>query len=73
MLKNLSERVCVSQYSGKDQALWACYEPSCGAKYSKRQVWKRLTGLLSTSEMQRYLEKNYSSSEVLDSFDSISA
>ena len=73
MLKNLNERVCVSQYAGKDQALWACYEPFNASSYSKRQVWKRLTGLLSTSEMQRYLEKNYHSSEVSDSFTSISA
>lgn len=70
MLKHLNERVCVSQYAGKDQALWACYEPSNVSRYSKRQVWKRLTGLLSTSEMQRYLEKNYPSSEVSDTFNS---
>lgn len=68
MLKHLNECVCVSKYAGKDQALWACYEPSSVSRYSKRQVWKRLTGLLSTSEMQRYLKKNYPSSEVSDNF-----
>ena len=73
MLKHLNERVCVSEYAGKDQTLWACYEPSNSSRYTKRQVWKRLTGLLSTAEMQRYLDKNYRSSEVLDSFTSISA
>jgi hypothetical protein len=78
MLENLNEQVCVSRHTNKDQNLWACYEPierhpNSNNPYGKRQMWKRLTGLLTTSEMYCYLEKNYCSIEISDKFISISA
>ncbi len=73
MLENLNERVCVSRHRTKNQDRWACYEPFEVRSISKRLSWKRLTGLLSTSEMQCYLDKSYCSIEVSKKFTSISA
>lgn len=73
MLKNLNEHLCVSRFAGKEHDLWICYEPSTPLSHSKRQTWKRLTGLLSKPEMHRYLEKTYHCSEIKDKYASISA
>ena len=72
MLENLNGSICVSRYAGKEHDLWACYEPLKNQDHSKRQTWTRLTGLLSTPEMHRYLEKNYHSRAITDKYASIS-
>lgn len=72
MLQNLNEHLCVSRYAGKEHDLWICYEPSTAHSSSKRQTWKRLTGLLSKPEMDRYLEQNDHCSEIKDNYAFIS-
>lgn len=71
MLENLTPDVCVSRSISTEQKLWICYEPLAIQAHSKRQVWKRLTGFLSTSDMQRFLGR-YQSEEILTSFNSLS-
>ncbi len=73
MLENLNETLCVSKHLGKSQSFWSCYEPLAVQRPSKRQVWKRLTGLLSTSEMQVYLSRNHHSLCVCEKFKAISS
>lgn len=70
MLENLNEHLCVSRFAGKEHDLWICYEPSTA--HSKRQTWKRLTGLLSKPEMHRYLEQNFHCSEIKEKYVDIS-
>lgn len=72
MLENLTPEVCVSRCISTEQELWICYEPLTIQAHSKRQVWKRLTGFLSTSDMQTFLEEHYQSEEVLTNFNSLS-
>lgn len=72
MLENLSGHICVSRHMGQNQALWTCYEPLTSDSQSRRQMWKRLTGLLSTAEMAHYLQEQYHSSEVSNNFSSVS-
>ncbi len=71
MLENLNDHICVSRFSGKEDDLWACYEPL--STQTKRQMWHRVTGLLSTSEMHTHLDMHYHDSQLVDQFDSISA
>lgn len=72
MLENLNETICVSKHLCKTQSYWSCYEPLSLQEHSKRRVWKPLTGLLSTAEMQSYLKHNFHSLEVSEKFDAIS-
>lgn len=72
MLENLNETVCVSKHFGQEQSLWSCYEPLKKQGHSRRQVWKRLTGLLSTSDMEMHLEQKYNSREITEKFNTIS-
>lgn len=72
MLENLTPDICVSHYANTDQELWICYEPLTIQAHSKRQVWKRLTGLLSTSEMRDFLGGHYHSEEISKKFYSLS-
>ena len=72
MLENLTPDVCVSRCKSTEQALWICYEPLTVQAHSKRQVWKRLTGLLSTSDMQVFLGGQYQSEEISQKFSSLS-
>ncbi|KXJ51630.1 hypothetical protein [Neptuniibacter pectenicola] len=72
MLENLNGDLCVSRFAGKEHDLWACYEPLKTQENTKRQTWKRLTGLLSISEMHSYLERNYHCSTITDKYASIS-
>lgn len=73
MLQNLNKHVCVSRHPGNNQDQWACYEPINVKANKKRPVWKNLTGLLSTAEMQRHLDKNYQSTEISKRFIKLSA
>jgi len=73
MLEHLNEGVCVSRHPSNNQNRWACYEPFEVKLKGKRTTWKRLTGLLSTSEMKSFLDKSYSSIEISKKFISISA
>lgn len=72
MLENLNGQICVSRHIGKDQDLWACYEPLTAVSPSRRQMWKRLTGLLSKTEMAHYLQKQYDSPEISNNFSTVS-
>jgi len=72
MLENLNGQICVSRHIGQDQDLWTCYEPLTSGSQSRRQMWKRLTGLLSTAEMANYLQEQYHSQEVSNNFSSVS-
>lgn len=71
MLENLNCEVSVSRVKGKDGDLWVCYEP-LGSNESKRQLWKRITGLLTGVEMDVYLGERYHSSELSEKFRHIS-
>jgi len=71
MLENLNGEVSVSRVKGKDGDLWVCYEP-LGSNESKRQLWKRITGLLTGTEMDVYLGERYHSSELSEKFRHIS-
>ncbi|MFY0678422.1 MAG: hypothetical protein JXR18_14190 [Neptuniibacter sp.] len=71
MLENLNGEVSVSRVKGKDGDLWVCYEP-LGSNESKRQLWKRITGLLTGAEMDVYLGERYHSSELSEKFRHIS-
>ncbi|MGI1670161.1 MAG: hypothetical protein K6L74_07540 [Neptuniibacter sp.] len=71
MLENLNGEVSVSRVKGKDGDLWVCYEP-LGSSESKRQLWKRITGLLTGVEMDVYLGERYHSSELSEKFRHIS-
>lgn len=59
MLRNLSENLCVSKFEGINYDQWACYEPLMTKHKSKRQAWKRITGLMSAESMDSFLAKNY--------------
>lgn len=72
MLKNLNENICVSRYKSQDRDMWICFEISKKLTNSKRQTWKPLTGLLSKSEMHRYLEHNFKSGDLSNKYESIS-
>lgn len=72
MLENLSRQISVSRHIGQGQDLWTCYEPLTSASQSRRQMWKRLTGLLSTTEMACYLKEQYRSPEVSRNFSLVS-
>lgn len=72
MLQNINEHICVSRHSANNHERWICYEPYDASSNNKRQTWKRLTGLLSTSEMQCYLDRSHSS-DVSKRFTSLSA
>jgi len=71
MLENLNGEVSVSRVKGKDGDLWVCYEPLSSGE-SKRQTWKRITGLLTGVEMDVYLGERYRSSELSEKFRHIS-
>lgn len=71
MLENLNGEVSVSRVKGKDGELWICYEP-LGSNESKRQLWKRVTGLLTDAEMDVYLGERYRSLALSEKFRHIS-
>lgn len=71
MLENLNGEVSVSRVKGRDGDLWVCYEP-LSSNESKRQLWRRVTGLLTGAEMGVYLEEHYSSLELSEKFRDLS-
>lgn len=72
MLENLNNDLCVSKFMGRDSEQWACYEPNAFQPHGKRQSWKRITGLMSTESMHRYLGEHYPDQRVADEFTLIS-
>jgi len=68
MLRNLSDNLCVSKFEGMDYDQWACYEPLTTEYQSKRQAWKRITGLMSADSMHIFLAKNYPAGHACNQF-----
>lgn len=71
MLRYLSENLCVSKFEGMDYDQWACYEPLVTEHQSKRQAWKRITGLMSAESMNLFLAKKYPAEHVSSQFRAI--
>ncbi|MGH1460775.1 MAG: hypothetical protein ACRBB6_01945 [Neptuniibacter sp.] len=72
MLQHLNDALCVSRYARQENHLWACYKPSPECTDRKRQTWKRVTSLLSATEMQSYLRQHYQEDNIAEKFDHIS-
>lgn len=68
MLEHINDALCVSRFSRQGHDLWACYKPSPDYTKQKRQTWKRITLLLSTTEMQDYLRQNFQEESVTENF-----
>jgi hypothetical protein len=54
-----------------DYDQWACYEPLVTEHQSKRQAWKRITGLMSAESMNLFLAKKYPAEHVSSQFRAI--
>ena len=60
MIINISNDIRVSKHLGQQQQnSWICYEPLEGNNLRKKPLWKRTTGLMSTSTMYNWLQTNY--------------
>lgn len=68
MLRNLSEKLCVSNFKGTGHDQWACYEPVSSDHGKKRQTWKPVTGLMTTADMQQFLARNYAEGHACNEF-----
>lgn len=72
MLEQINDILCVSRFARHENDLWACYKPSPDCTDRKRQTWKRVTALLSTTEMQDYLRQQYQEESISEKFIRIS-
>lgn len=59
MLISVNEKLSVQKYSNLHNVQWICYEPLENTGAKKRNIWKKMTGLMSTCEMRSWISKSY--------------
>ena len=71
MLIIISEFLSVKKHEINGYIQWVCYASDSGVKDSKRPLWKKATGLMSSNDTTDWLETEFPKSGVSQRFTSI--